>query len=173
MGFKKVNLLSFVLFFAFGVIFATNVSATETWVKVCSITKGSTENCTNEGSGKDRLAYFKNKLVDRVKATSSYNLYFSYSTNYPSVTRGAPVYGKFYVNDNKNKKFYSFSNFEGKYLTDYSSLQVSTNKNTGYYPGSGQRPTTNMYIKNGDPFECGGKPGFCNTYINASQFDID
>lgn len=172
MKIQKIYLSFFIAFFAFGVVFATNASANTTFVKICSATVGSLVNCENSGTGQDQLAYFKNRLVDNYKPTSAYKIYFAHSTNYPSVTRGAPVYGKFYLYDNKAKTHYTYSNFDGKFLNDYSKLQVSTNKTTSYYPASYQKPTTNMYIKNGDPFECGSKITYCRTYIHASEFNV-
>lgn len=118
------------------------------------------------------MAKFSNTLKDYYTPTSPYYIKFIDAYTYPSVTRGAPVYKYYVLNDNKNSVSYTYDNWNGYYLNDYSSLGISIQKTTGYYPSSYQRPTTNLEIKSGDAVDCSAKPWACNSYFHASQFDI-
>lgn len=150
--------------------FAKNSEAAY-FYKICSTSVGTYAWCTNSGTGSDGLAKFTNKMADYQKPTTSYNIYFNSTKWTPTVTFGAPIYTYYVLNDNKNNKYYRYDNHFGKKLNGVGYIQVGLAKNTGYYPGVGQRPTTNLSMKSGDPYDCAAKPSYCNTYTHASELN--
>lgn len=143
-----------------------------TW-KSCSAPVSTTYyHCYNTLSGDTTLARFSNTLVDRYKAASAYQIYHSLAENKPTVTRGSPVYKNFYLVDNKQGKTYTYSSHNGKYLNDYSSINTWTGKYLQFYPSTGQRPTTNMEIKSGDPWACSSNPLGCKSYYHANELNV-
>jgi hypothetical protein len=168
---KKFHILSFAIFFILGGILGT-VTYADTWSISCSVPNGTTVNCLNSGTGTNDLTNFTHKMYDKATATSAYKLKFTMTEFKPSVTRGAPVYQNYVIYDNKNATHYTYNNHNGKFLNDYSSLVIGTNVTTDYYPASGERPMTTLYLKSGDATDCYTKPWACISYNQVTQFDI-
>jgi len=169
---KSVSIiLSCVFIFTF--VFSSTAAAT-TYSQSCSASAGSYADCYNNISNvSDDLAYFSDTLDDYYNPTDAYHIKFIDSSTYPNVTRGTPIYKDDVLTDNKNNTYYTYSNWNGLYLNDYSSLSMSIQKTTGYYPASYERPVTTLDIKSGDATACSTKPWACNTYTHANQYDVN
>lgn len=169
----KITRLLFSALFIATFVF-TSVASAATYTRYCSSSVGTGSICTNTISNvSDDLTYFSNTLKDRFRPTDAYHIKFTDASTYPSVTRGAPIYKNYVLYDNKNDNYYTYDNWNGDYLNDYYSMTLSINKTTGYYPGSYQRPVTNLQIKSGDAVDCSAKIWACNTYSHASQFSVN
>ncbi|WP_447671047.1 hypothetical protein [Paenibacillus sp. A51L] len=142
--------------------------------KFCSVTKGSFFHCINTLSKSDSLANFSNKMDDYIEAPDAYTIKFNHVELSPNVTRGDSVYKSYTLSDNKNQKFYTYNDYNGYHMADYSLIRISINKSTGYYPASYQQPVSQMDMANSPSIVCSGATAiFCRTYTQASQHSVN
>ncbi|MGG1613381.1 hypothetical protein [Paenibacillus sp. FSL K6-2441] len=142
--------------------------------KLCSITLGKSEYCSNVMTIQTSTVYYKNTMEDYVKATDAYHLNFIMTTWKPDVTRGDPIYKTYWVTDNfNNELLFTDNSHYGYHLTDYTTLTTGINKTAGYYPQDYGRPVSALETQNMPPNTCSISTGvICRTYTQANQLSV-
>ena len=171
---KKFSALlasSFVLSY---LVAASVVEAATLYPKYCGTSSGTSSTCTNSISVNESETYFTHSLIDSFRATDAYHIYFSSTTFDPgTVYRGAPIYKDYYVYDNYNSSYTTYSDYFGKYLNDYGFITKSIEKTTSYGPNAYESPTTNLYIQNQSYSNCQPLLHPCRDYVHVNQFKVN
>ncbi|MGB8955388.1 MAG: hypothetical protein WCC10_08435 [Tumebacillaceae bacterium] len=168
--FSALLVCGFVLSYA---VTTTGVHAATSYPVNCGTAANTSSTCNNSISVNESETYFTHTLSDYFRATDAYHIYFSTTTFDPgTVYRGSPVFEDYYVNDNYNSRYTTFSDYYGKYLSDYGSITMGVGITTGYGPNAYQSPTTNLYIQNQSSSNCSVLHP-CREYISANQFKVN
>jgi hypothetical protein len=133
---KKYRLLclaTFLLVFSLTVVAHATITG---GIASCSATSGgSSVNCVNSVASDDSLALFTNRMEDYFNAPDAYHLYFTMTSWFPSVTRGAPVYQTYYIYDSFNAStIYTNNDYNQRFLNDFSLISIGTGVTAGYHP---------------------------------------
>ena len=141
----------------------------------CNASVGSRSSCRNTLTVQDQLSNFQHRMDDMFYVPDPYHIRFESTEFRPTVYRGTPVYGVYWIQDNfNNRTIFKSETYDGAYLNDYSLIGFGTGATAGYYPQPGKRPTSTLEVFNAPWYVCAGPAGvYCNQYYQSSEFSVN